>query len=73
MGRDAAGLKGIRVHDLRRTWAGWHLQAGTTIDELMRIGGWASPEIVRERYAHLAPEQLRAIAENIKPSARATS
>lgn len=72
MARDAAGLKGIRVHDLRRTWASWHLQAGTTIDELMRIGGWASPEIVRERYAHLAPEQLREIAENIKPSARAT-
>jgi hypothetical protein len=36
-------------------------QAGTTIDELMKIGGWASPEIVRDRYAHLAPEQLREI------------
>lgn len=37
--RDKAALQGIRVHGLRRTWAGWHLQAGTTVDELMRIGG----------------------------------
>ncbi|VAW81239.1 hypothetical protein MNBD_GAMMA13-365, partial [hydrothermal vent metagenome] len=48
-------------------------QAGTTIDELMKIGGWTSPEIVRDRYAHLAPEQLRAIAVNLKPSAGETS
>lgn len=66
--RAAAGLPDVWVHDLRRTWASWHLQAGTTIDELMKIGGWASPEIVRERYAHLAPEQLQRIAENVRPS-----
>lgn len=66
--RKAAGLPDVWVHDLRRTWASWHLQAGTTIDELMKIGGWASPEIVRERYAHLAPEHLRVISENVRPS-----
>ena len=60
-----------RLHDLRRSWASWHLQSGTTIDDLMKIGGWASPEIVRARYAHYAPEQLRTISENIKPSLRA--
>ena len=66
--RIRAGLEDVRVHDLRRTWASWHLQAGTSMDDLMRIGGWASPELVRERYAHLAPEQLREIAENIRPT-----
>jgi hypothetical protein len=40
------------------------------MDELMRLGGWVSPELVRERYAHLAPEQLREIAENIRPQLR---
>lgn len=66
--RKAVGLPDVWVHDLRRTWATWHLHAGTTIDELMKIGGWASPEIVRDRYAHLAPIHLKKIAENVKPS-----
>lgn len=69
--KKAAGLNDIREHDLRRRWASWHLQAGTTIDELIKIGGWASPEIVRKHYAHLAPEQLRTISENVRPSLRA--
>lgn len=69
--RDRAGLQGIRVHDLRRTWASWHLQTGTRLDDLMRLGGWASPELVRDRYAHLAPEQMRELAEGIRMPLRA--
>lgn len=60
-----AGLDDVRWHDLRRTWASWHAQQGTTLEQLMRLGGWASIEILRKHYAHLAPEQLREIAENI--------
>jgi integrase len=54
----------FRWHDLRHTWASWHVQAGTPLHILQELGGWESPEMVR-RYAHLAPEHLAAHAERI--------
>ena len=61
-----AGIKDFRWHDLRHTWASWHVQAGTPIYELQELGGWASVEMVR-RYAHLAPEHLARAAARIVP------
>lgn len=54
----------FRWHDLRHTWASWHVQSGTRLQELMELGGWASYEMVL-RYAHLATEQLREAASRI--------
>lgn len=51
----------FRWHDLRHTWASWHLQNGTPLRELMELGGWASYEMVL-RYAHLAADHLRGAA-----------
>ena len=51
----------FRWHDLRHTWASWHVQRGTRLQELMELGGWSSYEMVL-RYAHLATENLRAAA-----------
>src|ERR1043165_7744306 len=45
-----AGIANFRWHDLRHTWASWHVQAGTTLYELQELGGWSSAEMVR-RYA----------------------
>ena len=59
-----AGIKNFRWHDLRHVWATWHVMAGTTMAELQELGAWKSGEMVR-RYAHLAPEQLRAAADNL--------
>lgn len=64
--RKAAGLQDVRWHDLRHTWASWHVMGGTTIIELMELGGWASMAMV-QRYAHLAPEHLARAAANVKP------
>lgn len=47
-----AGIQNFRWHDLRHTWASWHVQAGTPLHALQELGGWESPEMVR-RYAHL--------------------
>ncbi len=59
----AAGVPWLRWHDLRHTWASWHIQAGTPPHVLQELGGWKSYEMVR-RYAHLSTEHLRAFAEH---------
>ena len=51
----------FRWHDLRHTWASWHVQSGTPLQELMELGSWASYEMVL-RYAHLAADHLRGAA-----------
>lgn len=61
-----AGLKDFRWHDLRHTWASWHAQAGTPLNVLQEMGGWASAEMVK-RYAHLSVTHLRDHAERIAP------
>jgi len=62
---ERAGIgPGFRWHDLRHTWASWHVQNGTPLQELMELGGWASYEMVL-RYAHLAADHLRGAASRI--------
>ena len=52
-----AGIEDFKWHDLRHTWASWHVQAGTPLHVLQELGGWESAEMVR-RYAHLSSEHL---------------
>lgn len=65
----AAGLAPLRWHDLRHTWASWHVQAGTSLHELMQLGGWTSMAMPL-RYAHLAPDHLAAAAERLSGDTR---
>ena len=60
-----AGIEKFRFHDLRHTWASWHVMNGTSLQELMELGGWKSYEMVL-RYAHLAPEHLSTAAARIE-------
>jgi integrase len=60
-----AGIEKFRFHDLRHTWASWHVMSGTSLQELMELGGWKSYEMVL-RYAHLAPEHLSNAAARIE-------
>ncbi|SDP45712.1 Site-specific recombinase XerD [Ralstonia sp. 25mfcol4.1] len=59
-----AGLDGLRFHDLRHTWASWHVQAGTPLPVLQQLGGWASYQMVL-RYAHLGRDHIAAYADNL--------
>lgn len=59
-----AGIIDFRWHDLRHTWASWHIQSGTTLQELFELGGWSSFDMVL-RYAHLSSKHLIKAAERI--------
>lgn len=63
-GLEAAGIEDFRWHDLRHTWASWHVQNGTPLFALQELGGWESPEMVR-RYAHLSAEHLAPYADRL--------
>jgi integrase len=53
----------FRWHDLRHTWASWHVMAGTPIPVLKELGAWSDLELVN-RYAHLSPEHIRKYVDN---------
>ena len=51
------GISDFRFHDLRHTWASWHIQNGTPLMMLKEMGGWETLEMVN-KYAHLSGEHL---------------
>lgn len=59
-----AGIENFRWHDLRHTWASWHVQHGTSLQELQLLGGWSSFTMVL-RYAHLSSSHLQVAADRI--------
>ena len=58
-----AGIEASRFRDLRHR-GGWHVMSGTSLQKLIKLGGWKSYEMVLP-YAHLAPEHLSAAAWRI--------
>ena len=67
-----AGIEDFRWHDLRHTWASWHVQAGTPLHVLQELGGWESVEMVR-RYAHLSSDHLAAYVDRMSGSLKAVN
>jgi integrase len=53
-----AGIKKIRFHDLRHTFASHYIINGGSLDNLQLILGHSNQQITR-RYAHLTPGYLR--------------
>lgn len=51
-------------HSLRHTFASWHVEAGTPLPVLQKLGGWSSYDMVLI-YAHLAPDHTASFADNI--------
>lgn len=54
-----AGLVDFHIHDLRHTCAAWMVSAGVALAEVRDLLGHSSI-VMTERYAHLAPENIRA-------------
>jgi integrase len=55
---DEPVLTWFRIHDWRHHWASWFMMKGGTETELMALGGWKDPRMVR-RYVRLSVEHLR--------------
>lgn len=64
--RREAGLDGFRFHDIRHSWASWHVMSGTPLEVLQKLGGWKESKMV-QRYAHLDPGFVAQFADNAKP------
>ena len=63
-GPKRAEIHDFRWHDLRHTWASWHVQNGTPLHRFQELGGWESSEMVR-RYAHFSAEHLAPYADRL--------
>lgn len=54
-----AGIEDFRIHDMRHTCAAWLVTAGVPLTEVRDLLGHSTVRMT-ERYAHLAPENVRA-------------
>lgn len=61
---ERAGITNFRWHDLRHTWASWHVQKGTPIAVLKELGGWSDIKMVM-KYAHLSSDHLAGYVDNV--------
>lgn len=59
---ERAGVKNVRIHDLRRTAASWALQRGASFAEVAALLG-DSEHIVRHHYAHFSPGYLGRVTD----------
>ena len=67
---ERAGIEDFRWHDLRHTWASWHVQSGTPLHALQELGAWETADMVR-RYAHLSADHLAEHAQRVQLSSTA--
>ena len=58
-----AGILGFTWHGFRHTWATWHIQNGTPLEVLQKLGGWSDPRMC-QLYAHHSPGHLAGYADN---------
>lgn len=69
-GITAAGVRRIRIHDLRHSFASQLVMAGESLYKVQRLLGHSDPKMT-QRYAHLRPEDLGASVSVLDGTANA--
>ena len=59
-----AGLEDFHFHDLRHTCGSWLVQAGVPLFDVKEVLGHSTIRMT-ERYAHFAPENVRAAVDKL--------
>lgn len=60
-----AGVPDFTWHGFRHTWASWHVQNGTPLEVLQKLGGWADLRMVMN-YAKFAPGFAAQFVNNVR-------
>jgi integrase len=67
-----AGVDGLVPHELRHTAASLAIAAGASVKGVQAMLGHASATLTLDRYGHLWPDELDAVADRLDAAARAT-
>ena len=62
--KEHAGLRDLRLHDLRHSFASLAVGAGATLYDVQKILGHSSPNMT-QRYSHLADARLRQVSNSV--------
>jgi integrase len=67
------GCDGVRIHDLRHTCAALAISAGANVKVLQKLLGHKSAVLTLDRYGHLFPDDLDAVATALDAAAQAAA
>jgi integrase len=67
------GCDGVRIHDLRHTCAALAISAGANVKALQKLLGHKSAVLTLDRYGHLFPDDLDAVATALDAAAEAAA
>ena len=62
--KEMAGLRDLRIHDLRHSYASIAVQSGASLYDVQKMLGHANPQMT-QRYSHLSDERLRAVSNQV--------
>lgn len=68
-----AGCEGVRLHDLRHTCASLAIKSGANIKVVQKLLGHKSAVLTLDRYGHLFPDDLDAVADAFDAAAESTA
>jgi integrase len=67
------GCQGVRLHDLRHTCASFAISAGANVKVLQKLLGHKTAVLTLDRYGHLFPDDLDAVAVAFNKAAATTA
>lgn len=67
------GCGGVRLHDLRHTCASLAISSGANVKVVQRLLGHKTAVLTLDRYGHLFPDDLDAVADAFDTAAEATA